>query len=93
MNYQPLFNKLADLGYIETESEMQEIINACNEVTGVTQLLTTTRKFLIAHVRYMASANQGRLKEVKAAEKLLEFELAKWPAEKERIIHNSNGLF
>lgn len=31
MNYQPLFNKLADLGYLETESEMYEIILAVKE--------------------------------------------------------------
>lgn len=32
MDYQPLFNKLADLGYIETESEMQEILLIAKEL-------------------------------------------------------------
>lgn len=62
-------------------------------MNDTTQLLTTTRKFLIAHVRYMASANQGRLKEVKAAERELKAELAKCPAEKERIVYEDKGMF
>lgn len=91
MNYQPLFNKLADLGYIETESDMQEIIRVVLRMTGHDKLVSTTRIFLKKYHRYETSATQGRMKERDIARKELEAELEKWPIEMGR--EKVRGLF
>jgi len=44
MNYQPLFNKLADLGYIETESDMYEILLIANEINKQSGVLEEYEK-------------------------------------------------
>lgn len=92
MNYQPLFNVLADMGYIETESEMTEIINAVNAIQ-MPVIVSLTRSFIQKHNRFMASSTQGRLKEMQLALKLLESELEKYPVDNEVVIKNQGEMW